>query len=445
MESRVEAYWRCVERRLPTEEFVEGEELEPRPSQGDESGIAGDESEWLGGPTWLRRTLRPEYYFYRSLRQRDAEGRWGIFILSGGLSTVTECFSGAIPERERAERLAIEFLNTCGDAHYRFDVYAMSCEGLLRRRRYAQYQREATLPGHVNFEHAYVYHRAHAWAAGNGLEAEVERIFRDWTDDDRGWHWGRRRVCAYVSTVLLDGYGALTQGLRFDQAEWADCLPTEFADECPKMRLASTPAPVLNPARTKRTSEQWLRRWGVSNYSRFDDETWGVLESVRIIGERFEDGLFPVNIRDVVGDFELIDTNVRDFWQAMPSVVRGSANLSSEKPFDTFSLQKDPITFPDGSEKGIFSGCPGELRLTVLEAGPERVPGKTSGAVLALYEVEPRLIATSPLEEHADTRINWIEVLRACDSKDIPEFIDRLICTGCKSAARMRDIDDESQ
>ncbi|SDH56046.1 hypothetical protein SAMN04487926_105299 [Paraburkholderia steynii] len=440
MKSRVEAYWRCVERRLPKDELVEVEERRPRPIQGDEAGNADNESEWRGGPKSVTQTICPEYYFYRSLRHRDAKGRWGVFVLSGGVSTLTECLSGAIADREQAERLAIDFLHTCGDAHYRFDIYAMSCEGLLGRRRYAQFHHEAALPGHINFEHTYVYHCAKVWAADNGLDAEVERIFRSWTDDDRGWHWSRRRVGAYLSTALLDGYNALTQGLRFDQAEWVDCLPEEFANECPKVRLSSASLPVLKAVLTARTREQWFQRWGISK------NKGAVIDGpIRIIGENFDDGLFPLAISQVNGDFELIDTNVRDFWQAMPSSVIGNANISSEKPFDTFSQKEGIIVCPDGRRKNALIHVAGTLRVTVLEAGPERLPGKKSGAVLALNRVRvEELIATSPLEEHADTRINWVDILRQFRRQNIPDCMDALFEADCKSAARLCDADDES-
>ncbi|QCP47872.1 hypothetical protein FAZ95_00930 [Trinickia violacea] len=404
MGGRVEAFWKAVQRRV--RDVCESVPPEGQRTPGPEPGSLSN------APT----IGRPEYYFYSSIRNRDDAGKWGIFILSGGCDVIADVFCARTDDPARANELANEFLRVCGDAHFRFDIYAMSCEGLLGRWRYEGFQHEKRQLGHVDFERVYVVHRAREWANANGLTDEVESILRSWTDDDRGWHWDIRRIGAYLSTALLDGYASVVHGLRFDQAEWANALPEDFAGGCPVHEIASHSRPVLNSILAVRKERDWFRRWGITKFFQTNAGRWTVDERVQVIGECFEGGRFPLDLEEVKGDFECVDTNVTSFWRTVPCVVRGDVNLSSEMAIGTFSIDERKLRYSDDK---LLPGTlvAGTLKVSVLPAGNGDVaqPGVTAGCALGLLKVRglTAVVATAHGEGHHAVEERWVNILNA--------------------------------
>ncbi|AUT75725.1 hypothetical protein C2L64_46200 [Paraburkholderia hospita] len=420
--SKIERYWEAVKKRVDGGERIDDEIASVWDERAVGSGVREDEGAGNCSDSAVAGTAGtaacrsvPNYYFYRSIRhrRRKPQDDWGIFIISGGRDDVASLFRDAFGSESEARDKADEFLTVCGTAHYRFDVYAMSCEAILGRWLYLPFQKESESAGAVRFEDVYVVACAMEWAARNGVTDAVGKVIDKWTSDTRGRQFSARRLGAYLSTALLDNYASVVRGLRFDQAEWVSTIPRELELGCPPSVSLVRELPCSHePTGEPLSAEQWFQRWGVSKYERGERGGWVVNQDLWVVGEIFENGRFPLRIEEVHGDFVCVDTNISSFWQTLPGRVTGNVNLSSNRHIKRLSAEQDQ---PGAGNDGLHGLRPDvsiegfELCISVDSEPAHSVPTH----VLSLFKIRnlQRLVATYHETRESSRPITWVEIV----------------------------------
>jgi hypothetical protein len=299
---KIENYWNAVRARILEPMELPGVARETTARPRDEGGDEGHDGAHVGFFDTA------DFYFYRSIRYRDVtpndDCRWGIYIVQGGLDIVVSKFMQYLDSDQDASDAAVEFLATCGRAHYEFDVYAMSCEAILGRWLYPEFQRASRLPQNLRLEDAFVVQRVQQWAAHTGLVGAVSDVLKLWGAESQASTLPARRLGAYLSTAFLDGYKAIDVALRFDQAEWVATIPGELKGECPGPHLIHRQTRLLHSMATSGAG------------------------SILLFGQNFPGGRFPTSWATVQGSFICTHSNLATLDGLRKVVVMGSVDLS---------------------------------------------------------------------------------------------------------------------
>jgi hypothetical protein len=354
--SKIERYWDAVRKRIEADEPIDGDvefSVERKKETGAREDNGAGTSTHGGAPGTAS---RPNYYFYRSIRYRDRdrehEKKWGIYIVRGGRNIVAARFARYFDTSEEAQDAAVEFLKTCGQAHYEFDIYAMSCEAILGRWIYAAFQSQSRQPQTLRLEDAFVVQRARQWASRHGLVDAVSSVLNElWAAENQASRLPARRLGAYLATALLEGYGKVATTLRFDHAEWVATVPDELKDECPGPHLIGDDILPVRPEACEAvelTHEQkleWLTQRGIRVLSSANDGI--VVGSVLLCGEEFPGGQFPVKLAQVAGTFTCTHSNLKKV-EGLPEVVTGHVDLSWNPQLQSLGRINNYVTKIDG-------------------------------------------------------------------------------------------------
>lgn len=417
MISPVEAYWAAVKARI-----VDEDEL---PSDSEDSldenlggRPAGSRGETVGQLSPL------DFYFYRSIRHRSLseKNKWGIFIVNEGLDIIADYFRKHTRKHTTAtdaRTAAIEFLMVCGQAHYQFDIYAMSCEAVLGRWLYPQFQKAEKKSDGLGLEGAMVILRAKEWAARHGLTDAVSDIFSMWSVDRRAARLPTRHLQAYLAFALLNGYRAFPLQVRFDQAEWVTTIPHELASGCPGPAYVSrgSPWPETTSSDGDDSLHTWFNQRGITKYSRGSrpGAGWIINQDVFLIGEKFDEGRFPEKIDEVDGDFVCIYSNL-SVCDGLPSVVTGNVDLSHNPNLTSLENIYPSINTIGG----------GKLRLSV-ETITQSVAGLC--CINGLREIDADIASGEIL-----SGTKWMLVVNDCLSQELD-------CFDCQEALTNSDLD----
>jgi hypothetical protein len=312
----------------------------------------------------------PHFYFYKSIRFHREPGEWGVFIVTGGRDRIAERFVPYCSSAKEAKQAATRFLMACGEAHYRFDMFAMSLEANERRWLYVPYRLASRIVNVPRLETAFVHQAAMEWAATHGLTAPVAKILERWTSDTVVHNIPRRALGAYLATALMEGFDALLGPARYDQSEWVGSVPAALRDECSGPHVLERPLPPESTEEVlpmRLTPEDWLSRWGVRNYIKLENGEYCLGETLVIFGDAFEGGQFPFRITAIEGDFVCQETNLSK-TDGLPKSITGCVDISRNRHLRNLSRIHRHVTSVRGgivrvSEELVDAAVLGLLRI----------------------------------------------------------------------------------